>query len=91
MATYSTFAEAEAAYLANLDWADSGGDTTKAEAFRSAIIALQHFVPQMATEGKVSSTFNVTALENRLREVSAFLNAEDHCGVDYADLSEGRL
>jgi len=78
MAVYSTYADARTAYLANSDYADGSGDLDKAQAFRSACVALQILTPAAAESGgqsnKVATTFDSAALAGALARVNAWID-----------------
>lgn len=77
MATYTTFATAEAAYLANSDWDDGAGSVSKAQAFRSACRALLVLKPSEVDTGQKSHAFDMRLVSAQLDAVQAWLAEND--------------
>lgn len=95
MATYTTLDEARDAYLANADFADSGGDVTKAQAFRSACRALLVLMPQSAGQGGANVTMSMAEISKQMAGVESFLagqsdSSEGAPRTIYTDVSEFR-
>lgn len=75
MATYTTFALAEAAYLASTDYDDGNGSVSKARDFRSAIRAMLHLSPTSASQQ--GAGYSKESLQSELDTVSNWLKSED--------------
>lgn len=94
MATYSTLTEARAAYLANADYADNGGDATKAAAFIVACRSMIALLPTDSRSGSVGAAFDVRLIRDELRQAEAVLasisTASGYGAVRGLDLSEFR-
>jgi len=73
MATYSTLAEAQTAYLANADWAETGS-SSKAKTFVSACRALLLLMPTQAAQGDVSTQFDMDAIREQMASAQQYVN-----------------
>jgi len=73
MATYSTLAEAQTAYLANADWAETGS-STKAKTFVSACRALLLLMPTQAAQGDVSTQFDIKQIAAQMDAAQQYVN-----------------
>lgn len=73
MATYTNLSSAQAAYLANTDYADGAGDVTKAQTFRSACRALLVLLPQILSQSGVQRGMNMTNIKEELKAVDGWL------------------
>jgi len=79
MATYSTLAAAQAAYLVNADYAETAS-ASKAAAFASACRALLLLLPSAATQGDRSTTFNMQAIREEMLAARQFIQEADGGG-----------
>lgn len=73
MATYSTLAEAQTAYLENADWAETAS-STKAATFVSACRALLVLMPTQAAQGDVSTQFDLDAIREEMQSAQQYVN-----------------
>lgn len=76
MAAYTTLAEAQAAYLANADYADGAGDATKAATFRTACRSLLVLMPQTTGQGGSTLTMSMPQIAAELKTVDAWVAAQ---------------
>jgi len=90
MTTYANLADAQAAYLANADYADGSGDTTKAQAFRSATRALLLLLPAGISQSGASRSHNTANLNNQLAMVESWIASNVKARVLYADVQDFR-
>lgn len=95
MAVYATLAEARTAYLASVDYADSG-DVSKARDFRSACRALLVLLPAEVEHGAGNTAqrtvMSVESVQTQLQAVEAWLGSADTAaggggGIRHVDLS----
>ncbi len=86
MASYSTLADAKAAYLANADYADGGGDLAKAQAFRTACRALLLLLPQQTQQGTQMAMMNLLNLKAELDRAEVWIAARTQGRIVYADV-----
>ena len=88
MATYTTFALAEAAYLASTDYDDGSGSVSKAKTLRSAIRALMHLSPTSASQQ--GAGYSKESLKSELDTVTAWLAANDSTAGGTTTLADFR-
>lgn len=93
--SYSTLNEARAAYLANADYADGAGDTTKAATFRTACRSLLVLLPQSVSSNATSMSFTVEKISAELDRVDRWIAGRSTTGGSaprtvYANIQEFR-
>lgn len=91
MATYTTFEQAETAYLASTDYADGNGNISKARALRSSIIALTHLSPTSASQQ--GAGYSKDSLQSQYDLVNSWLKSKDAGtgdGTTLSDFSDSR-
>lgn len=74
MATYTTLADAQTAYLANADYAEVAS-ASKASLFASACRALLLLMPKQASQGDVSTQFDMTLVREEMAAAIQYANA----------------
>lgn len=91
MTTYANLADAQTAYLANLDYADDTGSVSKARDFRSACTALLVLLPQFQVQDGRTRSVNMGNVSAQLKMVNTWLSSKDGAArVTFANFQEFR-